>query len=67
MEKKQTDFVVMSIDREELEVYGIDTTNVSDETMREIARNMQEWFDDSYADALIECAKQAGLNFKYKQ
>ena len=45
---KNKSFVVMSIDREELDVYGLDS-NVSDETMQEIARNMQEWFDaESY-------------------
>ena len=60
---KNKSFVVMSIDREELDVYGLDS-NVSDETMQEIARNMQEWFDDSYADALVGCARQAGVSFK---
>ena len=60
---KNESFVVMSIDREELDVYGLNS-NVSDETMQEIARNMQEWFDDSYADALVECARQAGVEFK---
>ena len=59
----ENNFVVMSIDREELDVYGLNS-NVSDETMKEIARNMQEWFDDTYADALIECARQAGVGFK---
>lgn len=62
MEKNES-FVVMSIDREELDVYGLNS-NVSDETMKEIARNMQEWFEDSYADALVECARQAGVEFK---
>lgn len=62
MEKNES-FVVMSIDREELDVYGLNS-NVSDDTMKEIARNMQEWFDDTYADALVECARQAGVEFK---
>lgn len=53
-------FPVVEIDRSELETYGF-TSDVSDETMEEIARNMSEWFDYLYEDALIACAIEAGV------
>lgn len=53
-------FPVVTIDREELRNYGFDC-NQPDAVMEEIARNMGEMFDDSYADALIKCATDAGV------
>ena len=53
-------FPVVTIDRDELRNYGFDC-NQPDAVMEEIARNMGEMFDDSYADALIKCATNAGV------
>ena len=63
-EKKHIDlskqFPVVTIDREELKTYGLDF-DVSDKTMEEIASLMSEWFDDLFEDALLSCARQAGV------
>lgn len=53
-------FPVITIDRDELLAYGFDG-NQPDSVMEQIARNMGEFFDDSYADALIKCAADAGV------
>lgn len=53
-------FPVVEIDRDELRAYGYESEQ-PDSVMEEIARRMSEWFDDIYEDALISCAKAAGV------
>ena len=48
MEKKDY-FVVTRIHREDLEAIGYDTSNVSDETMQQIAKEMHEaYMNDAF-------------------
>lgn len=53
-------FPVVTIDRNELRSYGLDGDQ-PDSVMEEIARNMSEWFDNDYSEALIVCATNAGV------
>lgn len=53
-------FPVVTIDRNELRSYGLDGDQ-PDSVMEEIARNMGEWFDDIYSEAIVKCATDAGV------
>ena len=58
MEQKKEFFEISSLSREDLEEKGFDTSNVSDETMEELARKMgDDYCEQLFWDHLVSFAE----------
>ena len=59
--RRNKTYTIVTLEREDLDINGFDSSKFSDEQMANLAGKMQRYFDDTFQDALFECCREIGI------